>query len=158
MKTLDSRFRSFRILSSATCLALTISSCALFHAERVGIRSLATETFPPTPIAPGQTIPGSPGGPAPSAPSVVFQPGASHASGGRPPYASDEGVTTGVIRLGTIQPMDGPASQLGRPLYRATQAYVNALNARGGINGRLVQLFLQTACLNCEDENLLAAK
>ena len=54
--------------------------------------------------------------------------------------------------------MDGPAAQLGRPLYRTTQAYVNALNARGGINGRRVELFLQTACINCDDENRLAAK
>jgi len=54
--------------------------------------------------------------------------------------------------------MDGPAAQLGRPLYRTTQAYVNALNARGGIHGRRVELYLQTACINCEDENKLAAK
>jgi len=35
---------------------------------------------------------------------------------------------------------------------------VNALNARGGINGRRVELYLQTACINCEAENKLAAK
>src|SRR5207249_2454106 len=73
-------------------------------------------------------------------------------------YASAPGVTASTINLGIIVPLDGPAAELGRPLYRATQAYVNALNARGGIHGRQVQLFLQTACINCENENLLAAK
>ena len=150
------RFRKFRFLACAMALALASSSCALFQPERVAIRSSGLETLPPTPLASGSTIGASPG--ATAGPRVVFQPGSSGPRGGKPNYASDDGVTSDVIRLGTIQPMDGPAAQLGRPLYRATQAYVNDLNARGGINGRRVELYLQTACINCEDENKLAAK
>lgn len=146
----------FRFLASVTALALTLSSCALFRPERVAIRSTSLQTLPPTPIAPGSTIAASPG--ATVGPKTVFQPGSSGRADGKPNYASDDGVTADVIRIGTIQPMDGPAAQLGRPLYRATQAYVNDLNARGGINGRRVELYLQTACINCEDENKLAAK
>jgi len=148
--------RRFRFLASATVLCFALSSCALFQRERVAIHSSSLETLPPTPLIAGGTTPASPG--ATSGPSVVFQPGTSHLLGGKPDYASDDGVTADTIRIGTIQPMDGPAAQLGRPLYRATQAYVNDLNARGGINGRRVELYLQTACINCEDENKLAAK
>jgi len=132
-----------------------LSSCALFQPERVALRSTSLETLPPTPLGPGAAA-GSPG--AAAGPRTVFQPGSSGFAGGKPNYASNDGVTADVIRLGTIQPMDGPAAQLGRPLFRATQAYVNDLNARGGINGRRVELYLQTACFTCDDENKLAAK
>ena len=151
-----SRFRSFRFLASVTALALTLSSCALFKPERVAIRSSTLQTLSPTPIAPGSTIAASPG--ATAGPKTIFQPGSAGAASGKPNYASDDGVTSNVIRIGTIQPMDGPAAQLGRPLYRTTQAYVNDLNARGGINGRRVELYLQTACFTCEAENKLAAQ
>ena len=149
--------RTLRILIVAAALAVALPACALFKAERVAIRSKTVQTLPPTPITPGQTVAGTPGvGPGPT---TVFQPGQQNpATPGKANYASDDGVTASTIRIGTIQPMDGPAAQLGRPLYRTTQAYVNALNSRGGINGRKVELFLQTACINCEDENKLAAK
>ena len=149
--------RAFRALIVATAVGLALPACALFKQERVGLTSTVLETLPPTPIAPGQTIAGTPGAPG-SGPTTVFNPGKSSGGSGKPNYASDEGITASTIRIGTIQPMDGPAAQLGRPLYRTTQAYVNALNARGGINGRKVELLLQTACINCEDENKLAAK
>src|SRR5438876_468042 len=103
-----SRFRSARFLASATALALTLASCALFQPERVAVRSTSLETLPPTPLAPGAA--GPPG--AASGPRTVFQPGSSGFAGGKPNYASDDGVTADVIRLGTIQPMDGPAAQL----------------------------------------------
>lgn len=133
--------------------ALLLSSCAAFHPQRVSIASTVTETLPPQPLASGSAA-GIPG----TGSKTLFVPGRGGAAGGKANYASAPGVTASTINLGIIVPLDGPAAALGRPLYRATQAYVNALNARGGIHGRLVQLFLQTACINCEDENLLAAK
>jgi ABC-type branched-subunit amino acid transport system substrate-binding protein len=150
--------RTRRAARTAGPAALAIlTACALFRPERVALRTTVVETLPAD-AAPGSPTPG--GTPSFSGGGrTVFIPGSSTAAGsGRPNYASDEGVTAELIRIGTIQPMDGPAAQLGRPLYRATQAYVNALNARGGIAGRRVELFLQTACINCEDENKLAAK
>ncbi|MGH2785872.1 MAG: ABC transporter substrate-binding protein [Actinomycetota bacterium] len=150
--------RRSRALVVAAALVVALPACSLFKAERVALRSTVVETLSPTPISPGQTIAATPGGKG-SSPTTVFQPGQQSANNpGKPNYASDDGVTASTIRIGTIQPMDGPAAQLGRPLYRTTQAYVNALNARGGINGRKVELLLQTACINCEDENKLAAK
>ena len=145
MTTSRSSFRKVRFLASATSLMLALCSCALFQPERVAVRTTSLQTLPPTPIGSNAATPGA----QPTGPTTVFQPGsAKPLNPGKPNYASDEGVTADVIRIGTIQPMDGPAAQLGRPLYRATQAYVNDLNARGGINGRRVELYLQTACIN----------
>lgn len=152
------RTQASRALVVAAALVVALPACALFKAERVALRSTTVETLPPTPIAPDQTVGATPGAKA-TGPGTVFQPGRQNPlNPGKPNYASDEGVTASTIRIGTIQPMDGPAAQLGRPLYRTTQAYVNALNSRGGINGRKVELFLQTACINCEDENKIAAQ
>jgi ABC-type branched-subunit amino acid transport system substrate-binding protein len=135
-------------------VGLLLSSCAAFHPQRIEVASRVTKTLPPEAVAPGARGAAIPG----SGSKTVFVPGRSGAQGGKANYASSPGVTASTINLGIIVPLDGPAAELGKPLYRATQAYVNALNARGGIHGRLVQLFLQTACINCEDENLLAAK
>lgn len=110
------------------------------------------ETLPPLPASAGPEAASSA-----AAARTVFIPGKAGRAG-KANHASAPGVTAGTIKIGIIVPMDGPMAELGRPVYRSTQAYVNALNARGGINGRTVQLILQTACTNCEDEVLLAAK
>src|SRR6266542_3241001 len=146
---------ALRALAFGAAGALLLSSCAAFHPQRVETATKVAETLPPQPIG---SVGGSRAGTAGSSGSTVFVPGKNGTAAGKANYASAPGVDANVIKLGIIVPMDGPAAQLGRPLYRATQAYVNALNARGGIHGRLVELFLQTACINCEDENLLAAK
>ena len=159
--------------SSGTLSGLTtraaIDGVATFSDLRVNatglgytLRALSPNLASATSTAFNVTAPGSTGASGAAVPGsnskTVFVPGRGGVLGGKANYASAPGVTANTINLGIIVPMDGPAAQLGRPLYRATQAYVNGLNARGGIHGRLVQLFLQTACINCEDENLLAAK
>lgn len=67
-------------------------------------------------------------------------------TGGRPNTASDEGVTATTITLGQVvsrsNPFD-PKAFVG-PLYGAA-AFVDDLNARGGINGRTVRL------VTCDD-------
>ena len=149
-----SRTRTSRAVVVAFSLALAtlLPACALFQPRRVAVNSEVVETLPPLPASTG---------PAPTsstvAPRTVFVPGKTGRTG-KANYASAPGVTADTIKIGIIVPMDGPAAELGRPLYRTTQAYVNVLNARGGINGRKVQLVLQTACINCEAEVLLAAK
>src|SRR5207249_3476698 len=145
-----------RAVALGSACALALSSCAIFRPQRIAVSSQVSETLPPQPL--GAATPGSKEGSAGKTiflPGMAGQAGSSGCAGINDP---DHGISGGVIRIGTIQPMDGPAAQLGRPLYRATQAYVNDLNARGGINGRRVELYLQTACINCEDENKLAAK
>ena len=145
-------------------VSAVLASCAAFQPQRVPVSTQVVETLPPlaASVAPGASaaptagtafLPGAPlAGPARGAGPTQVR------SSAKANYASAPGVTADRIRLGIIVPMDGPAAEVGKPLYRATQAYVNVLNARGGILGRKVELVLQTACINCEDENLLAAK
>jgi ABC-type branched-subunit amino acid transport system substrate-binding protein len=146
---------------------LLLTSCAAFQQQRIALHSEVVETLPPLPA--GSAAPSAapsvaprpfvPGGGASTPATTGRRAGAGSApTAVKPNYASAPGVTAGAIKLGIIVPMDGPAAEVGKPLYRATQAYVNTLNARGGIGGRKVELYLQTACINCEDENLLAAK
>ena len=60
-----------------------------------------------------------------------------------PNYASDTGVTAAEITVGLIVSRTSPlgAETFSGPSYGA-QAYVRALNARGGINGRTVRLIV----------------
>jgi ABC-type branched-subunit amino acid transport system substrate-binding protein len=146
--------RGLHRLIAALAIAAALGSCALFQPERLAVRTQVSETMP------GVAVTQAPGvAPTPtSGARVVFQPGSAGRAGSKANYASDDGVTAGEIRIGTVQPFDGPAAALGRPLYNTTQAYVNWINSRGGINGRRVRLFLQTACINCEKENRIAVK
>ncbi|MFA5890511.1 MAG: ABC transporter substrate-binding protein [Actinomycetota bacterium] len=148
------RIRTFRVGVAAFSLALAtlLPSCAFFQPRRVAINYEVTETLPPLPALKGKALSSSA-----AAPRSVFVPGRAGRTG-KANYASAPGVTASEIKIGIIVPMDGPMAELGRPVYRSTQAYVNMLNARGGINGRKVKLILQTACTNCEAEVLLAAK
>jgi branched-chain amino acid transport system substrate-binding protein len=100
----------------------------------------------PTPTA--TTSPGSQGG-GPGGGSATGSTGTSTRSAGgtsQQNTASDVGVTATTITLGTISsrtnPFD-PTAFVG-PLYGA-QAFVAALNRRGGINGRSVRL------VSCDD-------
>ncbi|MFN2613643.1 MAG: ABC transporter substrate-binding protein [Actinomycetota bacterium] len=149
------RSTALRALAFGIACVLSLGSCAIFKPQRIAITTQATETLPPQPLGAPTALPGGTGA------KTVFIPGTEGRAGNTGCLGINDpehGIANGVIKLGTIQPMDGPAAQLGRPLYRTTQAYVNMLNARGGINGCRVQLFLQTACINCEPENKLAAK
>lgn len=142
-----------RAAVAALVPAVLVPSCALVKEERIAHRVTVTETLP------GEILADGPRSAVTSTPAArtVFVPG-SRVLGAKANYASDAGVTATEIRLGIIVPLDGPAAALGRPLLNTTQAYVNAVNARGGINGRRLRLYLQTACINCEAENKLAAK
>jgi len=51
-----------------------------------------------------------------------------------------QGVTDAEIVLGQSAPLSGPAEQLGRDMRQGALLYFNKLNARGGVNGRRVEL------------------
>src|SRR3954470_13155419 len=51
-----------------------------------------------------------------------------------------QGVTDTEILLGQSVALSGPSEQLGRDMRQGAQLYFNAINARGGINGRKVVL------------------
>lgn len=64
----------------------------------------------------------------------------------------------GPLVLGTIQPLSGAERELGEPMMRTTEAWVADVNERGGIAGRQVELRVEAACLNCQDDALTAAR
>lgn len=53
------------------------------------------------------------------------------------------GVTDKEIKIGTSQPLSGPAASIGKSHLTAQEAFVERLNARGGIWGRKVKLVSQ---------------
>ena len=53
------------------------------------------------------------------------------------------GVTDTEIKIGTSQPLSGPAASIGKSHLTAQEAFVERLNARGGIWGRKVKLVSQ---------------
>ena len=54
--------------------------------------------------------------------------------------ASAPGVTTREIRIGMTAAFKGTAAGLGTELYRGAQAYYAEVNARGGVQGRLISV------------------
>jgi branched-chain amino acid transport system substrate-binding protein len=50
------------------------------------------------------------------------------------------GVTPKAIVLGQSAPFTGPAAQLGIQMNLGTKAYFDYVNAKGGVNGRLIEL------------------
>src|SRR5947209_3561631 len=102
---------SLRLLVLCAVGSLLLSSCSLFHPEKVSIASRVTQTLPPQPLGTGAINPTvAPG----SGPQTIFVPGKTGIAGGKPNYASAPGVTANAIRIGIIVPMDGPAAQLGK--------------------------------------------
>jgi ABC-type branched-subunit amino acid transport system substrate-binding protein len=63
-----------------------------------------------------------------------------------------------VVKLGTILPLQGGERALGEPVLRTTQAFVDEVNARGGINGHRLQLVAYHSCIVCQGEALQAAR
>src|SRR4051812_14784833 len=72
--------------------------------------------------------------------------------------AGGEGGRGSVIKLGPVLPLQGGQRDFGEPVLRTTQAFVDELNARGGVNGHRLQLIAYSACLVCQDEALTAAR
>ena len=52
----------------------------------------------------------------------------------------DTGVSASRIRLGTVLPREGPVAEIGVAIHEALQAAFEEINARGGINGRKLEL------------------
>src|SRR4051812_3575140 len=58
-----------------------------------------------------------------------------------PAFAADEpGISTTEIKIGGVFPFSGPASSIGL-VGKGVMAYIQALNDRGGINGRKINYF-----------------
>ena len=57
-----------------------------------------------------------------------------------PARAQSAGVSDNVIVLGQSAPFSGPAEQLGLQFHLGAQLYFEALNAKGGVNGRRIEI------------------
>jgi ABC-type branched-subunit amino acid transport system substrate-binding protein len=53
---------------------------------------------------------------------------------------ADPGVSADVITLGQSTALSGPLGDLGQDLHKGAKVYFDALNARGGVNGRTIKL------------------
>jgi branched-chain amino acid transport system substrate-binding protein len=54
--------------------------------------------------------------------------------------ATDVGITGKKIRLGSTFAISGPVSNISGPILKGVRAYFNAVNAKGGVNGRQIEL------------------
>ena len=54
--------------------------------------------------------------------------------------AAEPGVTLDHIRLGQAAVFSGPAAQLGIQMRNGIKAYLDAVNERGGVHGRKIEL------------------
>ena len=57
-----------------------------------------------------------------------------------PAAVTAQGITPTTIVIGQSAATTGPASELGIEMRAGALAYFNAINARGGINGRKIEL------------------
>src|SRR4051812_33768981 len=53
---------------------------------------------------------------------------------------ADDGVTAREIKIGMANALSGPAAGLGLQLRAGATAYLDKINAAGGVNGRIVKL------------------
>ena len=53
---------------------------------------------------------------------------------------AENGITDKEIVIGQFAAISGPAAQLGQRMQVGMQAYFNAVNAQGGVNGRAIKL------------------
>ncbi|MER3453369.1 MAG: hypothetical protein C4344_07005 [Acidimicrobiia bacterium] len=67
-------------------------------------------------------------------------------------------VAERVLRLGTVLPLQGSQRDFGEPILRTTRAFIDELNARGGVRGHRLELVAYNACLVCQDEALQAVR
>ena len=64
----------------------------------------------------------------------------------------------GVLKIGTVLPLTGGQREFGEPVLRVTQAFVDEVNATGGLAGYELKLIAYDACLTCQDAALAAVK
>ena len=57
--------------------------------------------------------------------------------------APETGVTADSITLGLSTPLSGPQGDVGQDLVRGAKVYFDAVNAKGGVNGRKINLIVK---------------
>lgn len=59
-------------------------------------------------------------------------------------WAADPGITPTSVRFGVIVDKTGPVAFLGQSMEKGTRAYINHVNAQGGVHGRKIELLVET--------------
>lgn len=144
----------------ACVVVLALAGCA--SADEVSFDT-ATATGAPAEVVVGPTqeggllppVPTTAGSGSPDDPTATTSAGGE--GGGAPPATAPPGGGE-PIRLGTILPLQGGEREFGEPILRTTQAYIDELNLRGGVNGRPLELIAYHACILCQQEALTAAR
>jgi branched-chain amino acid transport system substrate-binding protein len=108
----------------------------------------ASETAPATQ---GGLLPGGATGPAAGTAAAGARPGS-------PAAATNAPAGGGVIRLGIVLPLQGGQRDFGEPILRTTQAYIDEVNSRGGVNGWRYELIAYNACLICQNDAFAAVR
>ena len=143
----------------AGVVVLALVGCA--SADEVDFDT-ATATGAPAEVVAGPAqeggllppVPTTTGGASSGDPTATTAAGA----GGGGPAATTPPDAGEPIRLGTILPLQGGEREFGEPILRTTQAYIDELNLRGGVNGRPLELIAYHACILCQQEALTAAR
>jgi ABC-type branched-subunit amino acid transport system substrate-binding protein len=74
------------------------------------------------------------------------------------PAAAETGVTSDKIVLGEAAVFSGPAAQLGIQMRNGIQAYFNAVNEKGGVFGRRLQLVTEDDKYEAKDAPVASRK
>jgi len=70
---------------------------------------------------------------------------------------SDPGLSATAIRLGTVLPTAGPLAGVGDAMQRTLQAYLDRINAAGGVHGRRLELVVGSWGTN-DDPSIWSAR
>ena len=110
------------------------------------------------PAEQGGLLPASAGDEQQSAPGAAPAAGATPQPGAGGTTTTTAPRSTEPIVLGTVLPLQGGERDFGEPILRTTQAFIDEVNARGGVNGRPLRLVAYHACLTCQGEALTAVR
>jgi branched-chain amino acid transport system substrate-binding protein len=110
--------------------------------------------------AASENAPATQGGLLPIGGSGTGQTAAASTPGARPGGSATAVAPPGggVIRLGIVLPLQGGQRDFGEPILRTTQAYIDEVNARGGVNGWRYELIAYNACLVCQGDAFAAVR
>lgn len=153
-----------RLLAWIQLLAVTAAACGGGGAVEFETRAVAPARAEAGPEPGGPTRAGGLLPVAGAGPAGAEAPAGGVAAGGGLPAARAEtgdGSRAGprpTIRLGTVLPLQGGQRDFGEPVLRVTQAFVDEVNDRGGVNGARLELVAYNACLTCQDEALQAVR
>ena len=152
------RQRRRRHLAGVLFLVLTLSACAQSTTVRFNSQAVSAGSA-------RNAVPGLTGLPAGKRHVGGLLPATKPGSSGAPALVTSTGSHVapsagrgGVIKLGTVLPLEGGDRDWGVPVLRTTQAFIDELNARGGVDGYKLKLIAYNACLTCQDDALTAVR